>query len=264
MNQIWIQFLITFGVAVLFFVLGDFLQIISKRSRKRLLRRFWGKEVVGQDFVICYGTLKDSRLMPPNRPPQPGDKDYYRYGKRYRDGRDIRLVGPWEGIVGGCEVRAAAYIVNELSGYRNMPIAVVDDETASQNLNRTFVALGSSSSNEITDLVLREQNNEFLEFCQEGRATTFIRDKKSGTKFEGFKGSVKKDYGMVVKLPNLRFPGQVFFVCAGLGEWGTSGASWYLATNWRELQLRFGDVFGIVVEVELGVDESARRVFPEG
>lgn len=264
MNQIWIQVLITFGVAVLFFVLGDFLQIISKRFRKRLLRRFWGKEVVGQDFVICYGTLKDSRLMPPNRPPQPGDKDYYRYGKRYRDGRDIRLVGPWEGIVGGCEVRAASYIVNELSGYRNMPIAVMDDETASQNLNRTFVALGSSSSNEITDLVLREPNNKFLEFGQEGPATTFILDKKSGTRFEGFKEPVKKDYGMVVKLPNLRFPGHVFFVCAGLGEWGTSGASWYLAAKWRELQSRFGDAFGIVVEVELGVDESARRVFPEG
>jgi len=95
MNQIWINFLITFGVAIFFFLLGYFLPIISKRLRKRLLRRFWGKEVVGQDFVICYGTLKDSRLMPPNRPPQPGDEDYYRYGKRYHDGRDIRLVGPW-------------------------------------------------------------------------------------------------------------------------------------------------------------------------
>lgn len=253
--------LASLGIALFFYLLGNW-SVISKRYRKRLTRRFWGKGVVGQDFVICYGTLRDSRLMPPNRPPQPGDKDYYRYGKRYHDGRDIRLVGPWEGIVGGCEVRAASYIVNKLSGYRNMPIAVVDDETAFQNLNRTFVALGSSSSNEITDLVLQESNNEFLEFGQEGPATYFIRDKKSGTRFEGFKAPVKKDYGMILKLPNLRFAGQYFFVCAGLGEWGTSGASWYLATKWRELQQKFGDAFGIVVEVKLGADESARRVFP--
>jgi hypothetical protein len=72
-----------------------------------------------------------------------------------------------------------------------------------------------------------------------------------------------RDYGIVLKIPNLRFPGQFFFVCAGLGEWGTSGASWYLATKWRDLQSEFGDAFGVVVEVEIGSDESACRVFPE-
>ncbi len=45
-------------------------------------------------------------------------------------------------------------------------------------------------------------------------------------------------------------------------EWGTSGASWYLAAKWRELQLEFGESFGIVVEVEIGSAESALRVFP--
>ncbi len=44
---------------------------------------------------------------------------------------------------------------------------------------------------------------------------------------------------------------------------GTLGASWYLATKWRDLQSEFADAFGIVVEVELGSDESAFRVFPE-
>jgi hypothetical protein len=261
MNQVWVDRLIDLSVAVFFFVLGYMIPVIRKTFRKRLLRRFWGKDVVGQDFVVCYGKLEDSRLMPPNEPPQLGDKDYYRYGKRYHNGREIRLVGPWGGIVGGCEVRAASYIVNRLGEYRNMPIPVVDDETALQNLNRTFVALGSSSSNEITDLVLRESNNGFLEFGQEG-STAFIRDKKSGRRFEGFKAPIKKDYCVVLKLPSLWSAGKYFFVCAGLGEWGTSGASWYLATKWRELQQEFGDSFGIVVEVELGADDSANKVFP--
>lgn len=259
----WTDLLIAVFVAAFFFGLGFLLPVISKKYHKKRLRRFWGNGVIEKDFAISYGTLIDSRLMGPKLP-QLGDEDFYRYVKRYHDGRKVQIVGPWGKIVGECELRSASYVINTLSTYRKTAIAVVDDEAALQNLNRTFVALGSSSSNDITDLVLREPNNEFLEFGQEGPATTFIRDKKSGTKFEGFKEPVKKDYGMVVKLPNLRFPGQVFFVCAGLGEWGTSGASWYLATKWRELQLRFGDAFGIVVEVELGVDESARRVFPEG
>lgn len=74
---------------------------------------------------------------------------------------------------------------------------------------------------------------------------------------------MKKDYGIVLKSPNRRFIGKFFFVCAGLGEWGTSGASWYLATKWRDLQSEFGDAFGVVVEVGIGSDESARRIFPE-
>lgn len=73
---------------------------------------------------------------------------------------------------------------------------------------------------------------------------------------------MKKDYGMILKIPNLRFPDRFFFVCACLGEWGTSGASWYLATKWRDLLSEFKEAFGIVVEVDLGSDQSARRVFP--
>lgn len=244
---------------ILIFLLGLFWPVIPKSYRKFLVRRFWGKGVLGEDFVICYGTLIDSRidsrLREPNPPP-------YRYMKRYHDGRRVQLVGPWGNIVGDCEIRSASYIINTLSTYRKKAVIVVDDATAFKNLNRTFVALGSPSSNEITDLILREPNNKFLEFGQEGN-TTFIRDKKSGRKFKGFQLPVPKDYGIVLKIPNLRFPGHFFFVCAGLGEWGTSGASWYLATKWQDLQSKFGDAFGVVVEVEIGSDESARKVFPE-
>ena len=259
----WADILTSVLGAALFVGLGSLIPLISRKHHKRRLRRFWGNGVTGKDFVISYGTLIDSRLAGP-RLPQPGDEDFYRYVKTYHDGRIVRIVGPWGKTVGESEIRSASYVINTLSTYRKTAIAVVDDEAATRDLNRTLVALGSPSSNVITDLVLREPNNEFLEFGQEGPARTFIRDKKNGTEFEGFKEPVRKDYGMVVKLPNLRFLGQLFFVCAGLGEWGTSGASSYLATKWRELQLRFGDAFGIVVEVELGVDESARRVFPEG
>lgn len=254
-GEIWINLVINLFAGILIFLLGLFWPVIPKSYRKFLLRRFWGKGALGQDFVISYGALIDSRLTQPNPPP-------YRYVKRYHDGRAVQLVGPWGNIVGSCEIRSASYIINTLSTYRKKAVAVVDDTTAFANLNRTFVALGSSSSNEITDLILREPNNEFLEFGQEGN-TTFIRDKKSCRKFEGFQPPVRKDCGIVLKIPNLRFPGHFFFVCAGLGEWGTSGASWYLATKWRDLQSKFGDAFGVVVEVEIGSDESARKVFPE-
>jgi hypothetical protein len=255
MSEIVINLAINILAGIFIFLLGLFWPVIPKSYRKVLLRRFWGKGVLGQDFAISYGALIDSRLTQQNPPP-------YRYVKRYHDGRAVQLVGPWGNIVGDCEIRSASYIINTLSTYRKRAVVVVDDATAFANLNRTFVALGSPSSNEITDLILREPNNTFLEFGQTGN-TTFIRDRRTGREFRGFQEPVRKDYGIVLKIPNLRFPGHFFFVCAGLGEWGTSGASWYLATKWRDLQSEFGNAFGIIVEVEIGADESARRIFPE-
>jgi hypothetical protein len=254
MCEILINLLINLFAGILIFFLGLFWAVIPKSYGKFLLRRFWGKGVFGQDFVISYGALIDSRLTQPN-PPR------FRYSKRYHNGRVVQLVGPWGNIVGDCEIRSASYIINTLSAYRKKAVTVLDDASAYPNLNRSFIALGSPSSNEISDLILREPNNGFLEFGQQGN-TTFIRDKKSGRQFIGFQPPISKDYGIILKIPNLRFPGHFFFVCAGLGEPGTSGASWYLAARWRGLQSEFGNAFGIVVEVEIGSDTSARRVFP--
>lgn len=61
----------------------------------------------------------------------------------------------------------------------------------------------------------------------------------------------------MLKLPNDQFPEHSLFVCAGLGEWGTSGAGWYPARNKRRLPDT--TAFCAVVEVKIG-DESARIV----
>lgn len=255
----WCEILISLAISlfagILIFLLGLFWPVIPKSYRKFLLRSFWGKAILGRDFVIAIGGLIDSRLTEPNPP-------NFRYVKRYHDGRVVKLVGPTGKVVGECEVRAASYIINTLSTYRKTAVPVVDDATGFRHLMRTFVALGSPSSNEMTDLILREPNNTFLEFKQTGDKC-FIQEKETGKDFNGFQEPIKKDYGIVLKIPNLRSPGHFFFVCAGLGEWGTSGASWYLATKWRDLHLEFGAAFGIIVEVEIGSDDSARRVFPE-
>ena len=239
---------------ILIFLLGLFWHCIPKSYRKFLLTRFWGKEVCGKDFVICYGTLMDSRLTQPNPPP-------YRYVKSYPDGRVVNLVGPWGNIVGDCEIRSVSYIINALSSYRKDAISVMDDKTAFKDINRTIIALGSPSSNQITDMILREPNNIFTEFGQDG-SVSFIRDKITNRRFIGFQEPIKIDYAIVLKIPNLRFPKHFFFVCAGLGEWGTSGASWYLSTKWWDLNKEFGNAFGIVVEVDIESDGTARRVFP--
>lgn len=251
-GQILMNLLINLVAGILIFLLGLFWPVIPKSYRKYLLKIFWGKSVLKDQFVIAYGTLLDSRVVGQN-------PTSFRFIKRYHDGRTVQIVGPWGNIVGDCEIRSSSYLINTISTFRKNAVPVIADSQAYEGLDKTFIALGSSSSNEITELVLREPNNKFLRFGQDNNGC-YIGDIKSERKFYGFTGSIKKDYGMILKIKNRRSTGNYYFVCAGLGEWGTSGASWYLSKRWKEL--RKDDEFGIVVEVEVGSDSSAIKVFP--
>ena len=258
MNGVWASFPVDLVAAIfaaaIAFTGGFVFSAIPKSRQELLVRRFWGKGALAQDLVISYGAFLDSRLLEP-LPPK------LRYVKNYHDGRRVQFVGPWEMVTALSELRSASYILNVLSKHRKEPVSVVVDEDAFNSLNRTVVSLGSSSSNEITDLIMREPNNAFFEFVQDVE-TTYIKDKRTGRTFKGFEEPVRKDLGIVLKIENQRFPGHFFFVCAGLGEWGTSGTSWYLANKWRDLDREFKGSFGLVIEVEWGCDQSARRIFP--
>lgn len=249
-----ISLVINLFSGILIFLLGLYWPAIPKSFRERQLRRFWGKGVQGNNFAICFGTMLDSRMM---QTPIPR----FRFVKRYHSGKQIQLAGPFGNIVGECEFRASSYLINTLSTYRKDPVIVLDDQTTYAKLEKTIVALGSSSSNEVTDFILHEPNNTFLDFGQIGN-NFYILGKAGGQHLQGFQGPVPRDLGMILKIPNTRFSGHFFFVCAGLGEWGTSGAAWYLSKKWKELNKKYREGFGIVVEVDPGSDESARIIFP--
>ncbi len=258
MNGIWASFPVdlvaaTFAAAIAF-TAGLVYPAIPKSRQALHVRHFWGRGALEQDFMISYGAFLDSRLHEPLAPK-------LRYVKNYHDGRQVQFVGPRELVAALAELRSASYILNALSKYRKEPISVVVDEDAFKSMNRTVISVGSSLSNEITDLIMRESNNAFFEFVHDAE-TTYIKDKRTGRTFTGFEEPVRRDLGIVIKIENLRFPGHFFFVCAGLGEWGTSGTSWYLANKWRDLDREFKGSFGLVIEVAWGCDQSAQRIFP--
>lgn len=251
----WASLGINLLAGAIIFIVGINWDMIPKSFEKYKIKKFWGKNVFEDQFVIEYGALTDSRLAQPQT-----NTPTARFIKRYHDGRAIGIAGPWGNIVGDCEIRASSYFINVMSTFRRKAINVEADSDGFKNLNRTIISLGSPDSNEISDFILRQQNNVFLKFNQNNNCPC-IEDINSGKQFIGFQPPIKKDYGLIVKIKNYRFPGHYFFVCAGLGEFGTSGASWYLANKWKEFLDK--EEFGVVIEVELGSDESAIKVFPE-
>lgn len=254
------SFAINVAAAFFVFLVGVFWDRIPKSWREFRMRQFWGRDLFVGALVICHGTLQVDRYW--NRPPAASGQPPTLpspFIKIYRDGAVIRISGPSENVMGDSEIRSTSYLVKELSRGLKSAVQIEPDNRAFSRLSRSVVALGSGGSNELTRLILEEPNNGFFHFGQEGNEV-FIQEKTTGTKYVGFRPPLAKDYGIIVKLPNLRFPGSFFFVCAGLGDWGTSGAAWYLASNWNNLRSRFRETFGVIVEVDIGSDESAREV----
>ncbi len=250
-EDITIAILVNVGTGTLFFILG-LLWPKLRFLNKPFVRRFFGKGIFSEAFRIVHGSIIDSRVSSA----KPGD---VRFFKRFHDGRQIGLVGPWGNVVGDSEIRASSYLINVLDSYRDKPIDVIDDLTGFRKLDSSFICLGSPSSNELSDFAIQQTENAFLEFGQDGQGT-YIKSRGNGEIFRGFEHRQGKDLGIVLKIPNSRFSGHYFFVCAGLGDWGTSGAAWYLARNWRRLPWsRSG--FGAVVEVDQLSDTSVREIF---
>jgi hypothetical protein len=239
-------------VAVVILALGTAWHVMPKSLDLLSARRFWGEGISGNGIALCFGTLVDSRLHEQTL------ESPFRFVKQFRDGRLIKISGPTDRIIGFGEVRAASYFINMLSKYRRSPVIIEDDQTAIRLLKRSIVGIGSGASNEITEIIEHDARNRF--FTIESGEPFGIRCVLSDTILKFEPTFAKQDHGIILKIENTRFPGQFLFACAGLGEWGTSGAAWYLATHWKELD-SLGDEFGCVVEVEIGSDQSARIVY---
>lgn len=253
--EIWINLAINLAAGVLIFLLGFFWPRIPKSIRAYRLKKFFGPSVLSDRFAIVYSTLQDPRPRVDS-----AGKFIFRFQKQLRDRRIIEITGPFDNIVGDCEIRASGYLAQILGSIREQTINILSDVKAFEDFDFTFISLDSPSSNEISDFAMRESTNTFFQFRQEGDET-FIEGISDKKRYRGFQPPNRKDCAIVMRIRNARFPAHFFFVCAGLGEWGTSGASWFLANRWELLYKEFKeDDFAIILEVDIRSDTSALRV----
>ena len=180
------------------------------------------------------------------------------YFKLFPNGHFTGFPGASEGVLGYCSARGAGYVIDALSRVPSVGIKVrtVADREVAGLWDATFINLGSSYSNIKTDDIKHMHDR------------TLFRDDDMQFTVEGYppqQEEARSRKGIIAKRGNPYFPGHALLVCAGLGEWGTSGAAWYLAKNWKDLSRRFRSRdFVIVVSVLPEADESARELLFEG
>lgn len=222
---------------------------IPRAFQNRRFRKFFGSDAIKGDRI--FGVLD------PVTHPTPGITN--RYVKRFLGRRaDQPLIGP-DNALGLCSVRVASYASGLFARFRpgHKPLAFVIDYDVEAKWDASFFCFGSSDSNLKTLDVesLPEQKFYRLEF-DAARQRAF----QVGNQQFGIAGG--NDHGILLRMKNPKYREHALFVCAGLGEWGTSGSAYYLFRNWSSLYRRYGSSdFCKVIRVRIGSDESATEVF---
>ena len=159
-----------------------------------------------------------------------------------------------ERIISSCEVRAAKYLAESIGREAKASPSLSSDLDMRDKLDVSFAAFGGSLSNYKTMDVITNEGNNLLSFDNKN-----FRSVLSGKII--IRLLPQFEYGLILKVNPIQFPERTWFTCAGRGEWGTSGAAWFLAKKWRSIQSYAKDSpFAIIVRVVPGQDESAEAV----
>jgi len=211
--------------------------------RNRLIgtrfKQVFGRGVDKPGFALVYGelALTSQSPMPYTKP---GGNPHARFS----------ISRP----VSQCELRAASYLASSIGNGTGCTPALRSDNDVRPILDLDFISFGGPLSNFKTEDCQVNDNNLLAIFDQPN--TRFL-DRKTGNVLAAY-ADPTFDYGLILKLHPKQFPGRVWLACAGFGEWGTSGAAWYLANRWMEIRERAKDrPFAAVIRVRVQQDESA-------
>jgi hypothetical protein len=183
-----------------------------------------------------------------------------------------RLMGPMplqgrysiEHPVSECEVRAATHIARLFGQVKAPEIRLISDITAIGGNEGSFISLGGPGSNYKTADILACDSNIFIQMQHAGFTLA------SGVPLP-YNSTIEYDHGFILRVRSPFSQSHSLIACAGLGEWGTSGAAWYLAKRWETL-MKYGDSwrtgwgflrqpdFLAIIKVTRGQDDSAKLV----
>lgn len=253
-------------VLVLNIIGGMIVAILSVLYLKfnRVMRKWWFKRIFGQDadkdgmYYVVYGKLSLRECLDAN-----GDRIQFPYAKQPRAGILSPVGFSIQNPVSSSELRAAKYIASAFAySAASQPILTsdIDIDLSESPLDRSFISLGNLSNWKTLD-AFENPSNKLVRMTASNFIST-LHERQVLDKNKRF------DYGLILRIRPEQFPHRVWIVCAGLGEWGTSGATWYLSNKWKKLlwsnwfwwnPIGFGKGtdFATIVRIKPGQDESA-------
>lgn len=229
---------------------------IPNAINKARFKDFFGRESLNGDNVFV---VLDPYEHPIPRPQL--QRGQARFVKRFHGRKnDIPIIGE-DKLLGSCSVRVTKYSSEAFSQFRpkDKRLKVVLDEEVMNSWDGSFFCFGSADSNIKTfDIEALPQNNLYrFDFDPATGYRCFVINGQR------FTLGNRQDKAVLARFVNPHHPEHLLFVCAGLGEWGTSGATYFLFDRWKQLNKTFkrGKNFCLIIEVDVGSDESAKEIF---
>jgi len=126
----------------------------------------------------------------------------------------------------------------------------------------SFISLGGPNSNFKTEDTLGHPVNNLVTMSSAGFVNPSTQQPVAS-----IVSDATYDYGMILRICPSQHSARTWIVCAGVGEWGTSGASWFLANKWSKLfwhrLWQRKKQYAVIVRVRRGQDESAEIVWKQ-
>lgn len=217
---------------------------LISQVRKKHLKEFFGEDVISiNQFFLVYAEFVLPKVINgfqlPTHPFKKPDRE--------SSGMSFSISKP----LSSCEVRAIKYLSESLYKEGSKSLLLSSDYELMEKLNISFITFGGPASNYKTRDIMENSDNNLIYF--DNAQFTSV---KSGKRV--LSPDPKYDYGIILKIHSQQFPHRTWIACAGIAEWGTSGATWYLAKKWKDLyKFAKKSPFVVIVRVNKGQDESA-------
>jgi hypothetical protein len=233
--------LINFFGGISVAILDRSIIFLNKTFKNCKFKQIFGKD--SSDFKIVYGKMKLKQKYI--------DIDKFPYLKP-NTGVEFSISDP----VSFAETRAAKYLSESYSkSVEKSPLLIADEEIRDK-LDISYCSLGGYNNYKTID-IFQSKQNDFFDYNLGDPPSIIIKNDKQKV----FIANTAHDYAVIIKINNRLFPNRTQICVAGLGEWGTSGGSWFLANKWKEIRKIVGNKnFGAVIKVKVCSDESAELI----
>src|SRR6266852_8571283 len=202
---------ITYNIVggILTLVVTGLLAWVGKKFRRRRFQRVFGPDA--EPYQLVYAPLKlhpDVKATVPSTFLRP-DGEPFIFARS--DSENARFSASQ--ITSSCEIRAASYIASALGRDGARESTFVDCESLASKLDIDFISFGFISNLKTIDvfnnvgngLVIIAPNPVFMAWKWTGEPT-----------IPEYRPHV--DYGIILKIHPVQFPGRTWIACAGMGE----------------------------------------------
>ena len=227
-------------------------QLLNKR-----FRTFFGSELCRDQTVFVYPDFEMHDEVRAILGSHNQQLIYQRPRRRSSASREHRI--DLELAVARNDIQALLYVSSLFDSTPSCPNIMQVDGDIVEQCDSSFISFGLSS-NDCTHLYLDESDDPLFEIVEDGSGSEYLR-MSSGREYVS---TTDKQFGLILRHTpaNQGVPGRRWFIIAGLGASGTTGAAWFLSHNWRELakRTRPGSDFAVIVSCSPHTDRTAKLI----